>query len=177
MFEIIFRNACCRQLSSAFDNSNWIIAEKSGFMSHSSLERSKYFLRESVSSAEKSILKSKGVVSSERIVGELPFGFWTSLFDPHHSKLINGCVLRAFPNKPADVNRKSLTGRLTRVREFRNRVYHNEPVCFYGTKVDFTHADVVRQDIYALLEWMDPELPDYVGSFDLLPKGINSFIV
>lgn len=175
MFEIIFRNACHNQLSAMFKNPDWIIVEKSGFMSSPSLERTKYFLRESVLSAEKSILKSKNVVSAEKIVGELVFGFWTSLLAPHHFSLVKGSILQAFPGKPAGVNRAALSAKLTRVREFRNRIYHNEPICFNGEKIDFSHAVDIRRDIYELLEWIDPELPEYVGSFDTVNDDINYF--
>jgi hypothetical protein len=65
---------------------------------------------------------------------------------------------------------------LSRVREFRNRVYHNEPVCFEEMKANFSNAENVRRDIYELLEWINPELPVYVGSFDTINHNINSFI-
>ncbi len=176
LFEVIFRNVCNLQLSAVFNNPDWLIAEKVGFMSDPALGRSKYFLRESVLNAEKSISKGKGIVTSEKLVGELSFGFWTSLFDSHHFALIRGAVLRAFPGKPACVNRKVLYLKLIQIWEFRNRVYHNEPVCFNGSTVDFSFAANVRHDIYELLRWIDPKLPEYVSSFDTISENINSSI-
>lgn len=175
LFEVVFRNACHRQLSRNFATPDWIINEKNGFMSNSKLEASKYFLKNSVSSAEKSIIKTKCNPTSEKIMGELPFGFWTSLFDPHHYNLIRGCVLGIFPGRPSDADRKVVMKKLIKIRDFRNRIYHNEPVCFSGSKVDFTGLHAIRQDIYDLLVWMDRDLPRYVGSYDAIPATVNHF--
>jgi hypothetical protein len=172
MFEIIFRNACNHQIALNFANNKWIMVEKNGFMSDDSLENSNYFLKKSVDSAEQNIRKNRKTVTPDQIVGELHFGFWTSFFNKYHFKLIKGCVLHIFPNKPDPMNRKAIEGKLSRVREFRNRVYHNEPICFNENSVDFTQADNIRRDIYELLLWMDTDLPDYVGSFDCSSKYI-----
>jgi hypothetical protein len=177
LFEVVFRNVCNRAIISELNDPDWIITEKRGFMDHNSLEKSKFFLKESVLNAERNISKSKCVVSSEKIAGELPFGFWTSLFDPHHFTLIKGSVLRAFPGKPADVNRRKLNQKLTLVREFRNRIYHNEPICFSGSAIDFSNAREIRRHIYEILEWIDPELPVYVDTFDDIEEHINSFVI
>lgn len=175
LFEVFFRNACHRQLTRNFANADWIIAEKEGFMNDPRLEGSRYFLKHSVLSAEKSIMKGRCVPTSEKIMGELAFGFWTSLFDPHHYKLVHGCVLGAFPNRPSDVDRKVLTKKLIDIREFRNRIYHNEPVCIVDKKVDVIPANTVRDNIYELLRWMDGDLPHYVNSFDMVPGAANYF--
>ncbi|UBM60710.1 hypothetical protein LAG90_08685 [Marinilongibacter aquaticus] len=45
LFEIFFRNIVNYQISSHFDNSNWITEERDGFMSDTSLAQSKFFLK------------------------------------------------------------------------------------------------------------------------------------
>ncbi len=177
LIEIFFRNAINYNLSSHFDNPNWIITEKNGFMSHPTLKSSRFFLKNSVVKAEKSIRKRDGIITSGKVIAEQSFGFWTSLFDTHHYKLISGVVIQCFPSKPAHVNRKALNHKLNRVREFRNRVYHNEPICFKRNEIDFTRASEIKSDIYDLLNWIDADLTDFVKYFDGIDakiKMINS---
>lgn len=174
LFEIFFRNIVNYQVSSHFTNPNWIIAEKNGFMNHSSLNRSKFFLRNSVNKAEKKIKRKGGIVTSGKIIAEQSLGFWTSMFDTHHYRLIGGIVIHCFPNKPTHINRNILNQKLNKVREFRNRVYHNEPICFSGNTINFTEAINIKNEIYELLEWIDTDLTDYVDYFNGIDSKINT---
>lgn len=173
LFEIFFRNIANYQVSSHFTNPNWIIAEKNGFMSNPSLSASRFFLKNFVSKAEKAIRRKGGIITSGKIVAEQSFGFWTSLFDTHHYRLIGGVVIHCFPNKPPHVNRNILNQKLNKIREFRNRVYHNEPICFNGNIIDFTEAITIRNEIYELLEWIDSDLTNYIDYFDGINTKIN----
>ena len=64
------------------------------------------------------------------------------------------------------VNRNNLAIRLNEIREFRNRIYHNEAICFNGDLIDFTQARRIKTELYNLLIWMDADLKDFVKSFD-----------
>ena len=174
LFEIFLRNIINYQVSSHFVNPNWIISEKTGFMNDASLGTSHYFLKNSVEKAERTIRRKGGTVTPGKVIAEQSLGYWTSLFETHHYRLIGGVVIRCFPNKPAHINRNLLNQKLNRVREFRNRIYHNEPICFNGNTVDFTEATNIKQDIYELLEWIDADLTDYVDYFDGIDTKINT---
>lgn len=173
LFEIFFRNICNYQVSSHFANPNWIITEKNGFMNDASLTASRFFLKNSVVNAERIIRRKGGLVTAGKVVAEQSFGFWTSLFDTHHYRLIGGIVIHSFNNKPAGINRSILSQKLNRVREFRNRVYHNEPICFNGNAIDFTYAENIKDEIYELLSWIDNDLTNYVEYFDAIENKIN----
>lgn len=173
LFEIFFRNMVNHQVSLHFSNPNWIIMEKNGFMNHPSLIKSKFFLKSSIIKAENTIRKKDGVVTAGKIIAEQSFGFWTSLFESHHYKLIGGVVINCFPNKPNHVNRNILNQKLNRIREFRNRVYHNEPICFKGGTIDFTEAKNIKKEIYELVEWIDADLTNYLKVLDGIDKKIN----
>jgi len=177
LFETFLRNSIHNQVSGYFTNSDWIIHEKAGFMSHPSLAASRFYLRESVRKAERTIQRKGGVITSGKVVAEQVFGFWTSLFEPHHYSLIGGVVIHCFPNKPSSVNRSQIAVKLNGIREFRNRVYHNEPLCFNSTSIDFAPALAIKQDIYELLGWMDTDLVDYIAYFDSIDRktdGVNN---
>jgi hypothetical protein len=173
LFEIFLRNVVNYQVSSHYANPNWIITEKNGFMNDASLISSKFFLKNSVIKAEKAIRRNGGSITSGKIIAEQSFGFWTCLFDTHHYRLIGGVVIHCFPNKPAHINRNLINQKLNRVREFRNRVYHNEPICFKNDDIDFTEAKIIKQEIFELLEWIDNDLTNYVDYFNSIDAKIN----
>ena len=142
-------------------------------MSDHSLNTSRFFLKNSIISAERTIRRKGGLVTAGKVVAEQSFGFWTSLFDTHHYRLIGGIVIHSFNNKPAGINRSAISQKLNRIREFRNRVYHNEPICFNGNTIDFTYAENIKNEIYEMLNWIDADLTDYVEYFDAIDNKIN----
>lgn len=154
-------------------NPNWIIEEKNGFMNDASLTASRFFLKTSILNAERIIKRKGGLVTAGKVVAEQSFGFWTSLFDKHHYRLIGGIVIHSFSNKPNGINRSILNQKLNRVREFRNRVYHNEPICFKGNAIDFTYAENIKEEIYELLSWIESDLSIYVEYFDAIDNKIK----
>ena len=83
-------------------------------------------------------------------------------------------MIHCFPNKPANANRSTIGQKLERIREFRNRIYHNEPICFNGNDIDFTYVTVIKAELYELLDWIDNDLPTYVKSFDSVDNKIGS---
>lgn len=174
LFEIFLRNIVNYQISSHFANPNWIITEKNRFMNDPSLARSRHFLRNNVQKAEKTISRKGGTITAGKVIAEQSFSFWTSLFDTHHYRLIGGVIIHCFPNKPLAMNRSLINQKLNRIREFRNRVYHNEPICFNGNAIDFTNATLIKQEMYELLEWIDADLTDYVDYFNGIDKKINA---
>lgn len=174
LFEIFLRNSINDHVSRHFDNPNWILHEKTGFMNDLSLSSSKYFLKNCVQNAEKNITRKHGIVSAGKVIAEQTLGFWTSLFETHHYRLIGGVVIHCFIYKPSRVNRSIIAQKLTRIRKFRNRVYHNEPICFSEKKIDFTSAIQIKSEIYELFTFIDGDLSHYVEYFDSIDININA---
>jgi hypothetical protein len=174
LFEIFLRNTVHYHVSSHFSNPNWIVSEKTGFMSNPTLAPSRFFLKKSIQKAEKTIKRKGSPVTSGKVIAEQSFGFWTSLFDTHHYRLIGGSPIHAFPLKPAHANRSLINQKLNKIREFRNRIYHNEPVCFNGQNIDFSEAHVIKDELYELLNWIDTDLTDYVEYFNGIQSKIDS---
>lgn len=174
LFEIFLRNALNNHISNHFNDPNWILTEKNGFMNNISLARSGYFLRNSVTKAEITMLRKAIHVTSAKIIAEQTLGFWTAFFDNHNFKLVAGCPLRAFPNKPSNINRSNIWAMLKEIREFRNRIYHNEPICFKGNTIDFTKARQIRDDVHLIIKWIEPELLNYTEYFNNIDKKITS---
>jgi hypothetical protein len=175
--ETFLRNSLYACIESHFSNPDWIISEKNGFMSNPSLAYSGYYLKNCVMNAENKMQRKGITVSAARVLAEQSFGFWVSLFEPVHYRLVGGSVIHSFPHKPAHVNRKTIFLMLGKIRDFRNRIYHNEPICFSGTSVDYSHARQIRNDIFDMLDWMNPDIQKYVQRFDTVEKKISNYLI
>jgi hypothetical protein len=84
-------------------------------------------------------LRERGLpLEPGRLVAELRFGFWTSMFDVRYeqSKVLWPRLLGAQlldPSSPRSMrSRKQLSPLLNRVRHLRNRVFHHEPIWHWG---------------------------------------------
>ncbi len=167
LFEIFLRNSLDDSLSKYFQNPNWIIFEINGFMSDSSLAKSGFILKKNVQKSYRFLQRQKTDITAGKLIAEQSLGFWTKLFDTHHYGLVEGVIINCFEKKPPRINRADISLKLNKIRKFRNRVYHNEPVCFDDAgEVNFEKSMAIRNDIYLLLSWMDKDLKKFVEYFD-----------
>ncbi|PWK28591.1 Abi-like protein [Arcicella aurantiaca] len=185
MVEVVLRNHLNERLSSYFNDSDWIINQKSGFMADPSLTyvqkhtRKKVtnnFLKREVQKVEDRLRKSDIPITSGKIIAEQTFGFWTDLFEVHHYKLLKGKPIQIFKGLPNNYGRKEIMDDLTKIRRFRNRINHNEPICFVGNCIDFTETIQVYTSICNILKWIDPQLIKIMKEFDVVQKSINKAI-
>lgn len=174
LFEIILRNNIDNTLSNYFSDPDWIINQERGFMNDRSLPKRK-FLKEKVCDAKRKLKKKRTSITSGKIIAEQSLSFWTSLFDKRYYTLINGEVIKAFPEKPIQIKRSNINNKLHRIRMFRNRVYHNEPICFDNSNcMNFNKPKEIKSDIYNLVSWMDKDLTKYVNGFDSINREIRT---
>ena len=73
--------------------------------------------------------------------------------------------LHAEPD-PTGYGRKKVNDELDKIRRFRNRINHNEPICFRGNNIDFTETIEVYNSIINLLTWIDPEIVKLISDID-----------
>jgi hypothetical protein len=174
LLETFLRNAINDKLAIHFADTAWIINQKTKFMNDASLAP-KFWLKLQIINAENN---TRGTITPGKIVSEQTFGFWTSFFERRHYKLIKGYVIHCFPHKPSTVDKDDIANVLRRIRELRNRIYHNEAICFDNITIDFAHALATKKEIFNLLEWMDGDLKDYVKQFDDVDaKVINALAI
>jgi len=182
VFEVILRNRLNDILASYFIDSDWITNQKTGFMSHPSLRftykrtgriKTNDFLKREINKAEKRLLKTGTPITSGKIIAEQTLGFWTSLFEVHHYRLLKGKPIQIFNSLPAGHGRKEVTAELDKVRRFRNRINHNEPICFNDNNIDFTETLEVYKSITNLLIWIDPEILKLISDIDKVIKTID----
>lgn len=182
IFEVVFRNTLNEILVNHFADPNWIINQKSGFMSDPSLrfiykrtgqQKINDFLKREIHKAEKRLLKSGIQITSGKIIAEQSLGFWTDLFEAHHYRLLLGKPIQIFKALPSGYGRKEVNDQLDKVRRFRNRINHNEPICFKGDKIDFTETMEVYSSIINLLNWINPQITKF--AFDL--DKVNQIVI
>lgn len=175
-FEVIFRNSLCLKMTAHFEDPDWIINQKAGFMSHHSLGSSHYFLRTSVRKTESNLTRRAIPITSGKIISDQNFGFWLAFFLPHHYALVAGQPIYAFPNKPAVEDRASIYSKLDDIRSFRNRVNHCEPICFHGHIIDCAEALDIRAKLYDLVRWINPDLVPFLKSVDSTQNKIDQIM-
>ncbi len=175
VYEVSLRNAINKVLGIYFQDPDWIITEKLGFMVHPSLQtrdrfgnvtRVNDFLLKEVNKAENSIRRNNGYPSPDKVVAEVMFGFWTSFFDRNYSTILQGFPMRIFTSLPSGTSRSNIFDQLYRVRQLRNRISHNEAICFNGTGYECSEASRVYQIIINHLSWMDADIMLWVASLD-----------
>lgn len=171
--EVALRNSIDKQCSAHFADPDWLTNQKTGFMVDPRLtytlrgrQRTNNFLKKSVEDAESKLIRQGRPVTQGRIISELTFAFWTELFAKTHYSLLKGVPIRAFANLPSTVKRHQVYRTLTDIRQFRNRIYHNEPICFLNGACDLNPAALVRDQIVELLGWLSPILPEWVSEID-----------
>jgi hypothetical protein len=86
---------------------------------------------------------------------------------------LKGKPIQIFQTLPSGFGRKEVNDELDKVRRFRNRINHNEPICFNGNLIDFTETLEVHNSIINLLTWIDPEIIKLISDFDKVRKTVE----
>ncbi|MEM9426225.1 MAG: hypothetical protein AAGA06_05940 [Pseudomonadota bacterium] len=97
-------------------------------------------------------LDSKGKErSTGQVVAGLSFGFWVAMLHRRYNPEIwSHCLRSAFPKMPAGITRDVLHTDVREIAEFRNRIWHHEPIFRRNLSNDFSMCMKVVQ-------WLCPE--------------------
>lgn len=183
VLEVTLRNCINTILISHFADFDWIINQKRGFMVDSSLTHidrrtgrkvTNNFLKFSVEKSENRFNRLRIPITSGKIIADQTLGFWTDLFEVHHYRLLLGRPIQIFNNIPSGHGRKDVCDRLNKIRQFRNRINHNEPICFNGSLIDFKYVEEVYEAIIEILKWIDPDLIIWIKNIDSVKTKIIS---
>ncbi len=121
-----------------------------------------------VESAKTSVTKRKKPLEPGRVVAELQFGFWTSMFQDEYQQLADGFlpggIKETFPNLPKSLhNRKRIKGDLDRMRNLRNRVFHHERIVHWH---DLREQHALILDF---VQWISSDLAELATLIDTFP--------
>ncbi|WP_420030783.1 hypothetical protein ACN429_25820 (plasmid) [Pseudomonas oryzihabitans] len=101
----------------------------------------------------------------DKVLAELTFGFWVSLFNTDQTPIWKELRL-VFPSCPKPLRqRKNISKALNQVRSLRNRVFHHEPLLWLTPELIDQHRTGVQ-----VIGWLAPELADWLNARDRLPS-------
>jgi len=139
VFEVVLRNAINEHFKERLQDNNWLITQtQNGFLVN----------YQDVILKERDKLLEKQKYTHDKLVASLSLGTWTFLFSRNSYKKSGKTLLKIFPNKTHGLNQKDIYADLDKIRLFRNRIAHHEPLCFdpYET-INIAYA----KEIYTLL--------------------------
>lgn len=156
--EVALRNAMHAAVAERFENELWFYLDDPPILKER--ERSK------AEEAKREFGRRGKTVTPGRIVAELNFGFWTSLFDRRYEQVLWPHLLRdVFPHAPRRrLTRKALAKRLNDVRRLRNRVFHHEAI-WHRQDLRQKHGDIVET-----VDWLSPAAADLLRLTDRFPE-------
>jgi len=141
ILEISLRNTINQSCIKHFDTENWL------------KEKLPKELKRQILEIENKLKKSGKEPTNDRIIAELNFGFWTTLFNRSNAKIFWKPLLKAFPYLPKKMRKRtSISPKLNRLRTFRNRIYHYDPIVW-----DIRELVSRRAEIDKILTWIEPE--------------------
>jgi Abi-like protein len=145
--EIALRNAIHHHLTDLVGREDWYDAP------HFQLTT---WAQEEVRKAKVKIQKQRKPITAGRVVSELQFGFWTSLFEAHYEQntsFLPSGIKAVFPYLPKSLHkRKDRKNDLEHIRSLRNRVFHHERI------VHWKDLDAQHELILQVISWLSPEL-------------------
>jgi len=132
-----------------------------------------------IGKAKQDLARSRKPVTSGRVVAELNFGFWTSMFEDHYetsaARFLPSGIKLAFPGLPkSQHNRRGLNTHLKKIRTLRNRIFHHERIVHWKDLLN------QHQAILDTIGWINPDLTELAGIVDCFPRvyadGIQPFL-
>ncbi len=161
VLEVALRNAISRELRKMTGRDDWY-AVFPGIPGLRSLNKFVTLATHHISGRHETIAPSK-------IIAELTLGFWVSLLNSEYERVLWKDIRRAFPYMPKAIRqRKNISAPLNRFRNFRNRIFHNEAICW-----NINHVCDIHSELIQVLGWINKDLPLWVARFDRFPKVCN----
>ena len=72
-----------------------------------------------------------------------------------------------FKSLPTGTGRKEINLRVQQIRNLRNRISHNEPLCFKDKAFDLAYVNEMYIMISDFLKWIDPQIINSLGKENL----------
>lgn len=164
VFEVTLRNSLSRELETMTGRADWysIFPVTPGLTN----------LNRYITQASKQIVGRHESITPPKIVAELTLGFWVSLLNSEYERLLWKDLRRAFPFIPkSQRQRKNVSAPLNTFRAFRNRVFHNESICWNLRRVKEIHDELVT-----VMGWINKDVPGWleqVDRFDIVHRQIR----
>jgi len=164
LLEVGLRNSINYQLTRKYNDDKW-------FDNNEYIKIASKFHIERIANARANILSEKKTITPGRIISELSFGFWTSLFDLKFEKTLWKNLRLAFPNCPKKIRkRKTMSSKFNGIRKLRNRIFHHEAIS-WKTNVLQTY----KTDIIEGIVWLDKDLINWATELNTVDETIDKY--
>ena len=121
VLEVVLRNAINEHFKTHLQDNDWLATQsQNGFLFH--------YQDIIVKEINKLIHNHK--YTHDKLVASLSLGVWTFLFSRNCYKSSGKTLLQILPNKTHGLNQRDIYADLDKIRTFRNRIAHHEPLCF-----------------------------------------------
>lgn len=159
--EVALRNSFHLAATDRFSNNRWC--------EDSTLFRNEHEI-ETVKDALAELQREKKPLEPDRIVAELNFGFWTSLFNRRYEQVFWPWMLKpVFPHMPASSRtRHTLSARLNEIRKLRNRIFHHERINHWS------NLDIKHSELLETIAWISPSLRNAISAVDRFPSVLHT---
>ena len=111
----------------------------------------------------KTLIRNRGEqVTTDKIISEMTFGFWVMLLNSQYERVLWKPLRKAFPNMPKqDRKRKNVSVPCNSFRHLRNRIFHQEAICW-----DLYYVTCLHDNLITVLGWMNADMPDWLAAID-----------
>lgn len=164
VLEIGLRNSVDYKLTKRFNDRQWY--ENMEF-----IRIATRFQLDRISDAKSNISSEKKDITPGRIISNLTFGFWTSLFDVRFEMSLWKSLRLAFPNCPKHIRqRKTLSSKFNSIRKLRNRIFHHEAISW-----NLSVLDRYKIELLEGIDWLDKDLMDWADELNQIDDTINRY--
>ena len=161
VFEVTLRNALSEELERMMGRKDWY----SVFPSNPALKS----LTSEVTVAIRHISQRGEMVSPDKIIAELTFGFWVTLLNSEDELSLWKSLRLAFPHMPKkDRKRKNVSSPCNALRKLRNRVFHHESICW-----DLDYITDIHNRLVMVLGWINKDMPSWLDEVDHFCKVVD----
>ena len=161
VFEVTLRNALSKELERMMGRKDWY----SVFPSNPALKS----LTSEVTVAIRHISQRGEMVSPDKIIAELTFGFWVTLLNSEYELGLWKSLRLAFPHMPKkDRKRKNVSSPCNALRKLRNRVFHHESICW-----DLDYITDIHNRLVMVLGWINTDMPSWLDEVDHFCKVVD----
>ena len=154
VFEVTLRNALSRELCNMAGQTDWLDM----FYTYPALQP----LVPEIDKAKTQICNRGEKIDIDKIISELTFGFWVMLLNSQYERVLWKSLRKAFPNLPKkDRQRKNVSAPCNTLRHLRNRIFHQEAICW-----DLHYLTCLHDNLVTVLGWMNDDIPQWLASID-----------
>lgn len=122
-----------------------------------------------VREAKRKLAQRGESTSADKVVAELNFGFWTSLFNRKIIIHTSKPLMLAFPRCPKGQRQPdTIRSKLNKIRSLRNRCFHHEPMVWMP-------LPALHRDAHEVIKWISPDLQLWLSAHDRLPATLSAW--